>query len=97
MREMHADLMGTARLELHPQQRVCLETTLDAVVRHRLASVAAYGHPRALRAMTPDGLVDRATPGQRALTEREILALDIASGEHPHEFGVGNRRTRHDE
>src|SRR6187397_3427894 len=57
MREMHANLVRAPGLEPHARERVRAKTFLDAVVRHRRASIAAHCHLRAVRAMPTDGLV----------------------------------------
>lgn len=95
--EVHADLVRTPRFELHAQQRVHRKTTLETVMSHRVPTVFAHGHARTLRAMSPDGFVDRTAARHRALAEREIFAVHVARSEQAHELRLRERRARHDQ
>ena len=77
---MHANLMRASGLESHAQQRVRGIAMLDTVVRDRLATIGAHGHPRALRAMSADRFGDRATTGDEAFAEAMRVALVRATG-----------------
>ena len=97
VRQMHADLVGPTGLQLRADQGMCPEPPLDAVVGDRLASVAAYRHARALRAMTADGFIDGATASHDAVAERKVLAADLARRERAYQRGMGDWRARHEQ
>ena len=93
--QVHANLVRTPGLEPHAHQGVVAEATLDAIVRDGPAAVLAHGHARALHAVAPDRLIDRAAGGQGPDAHREVLAPDRARAERCDERGVGLHRARH--
>ena len=96
VRQVHADLVRAPGLELHARQRVSAKTLLDAVMRDRLAPVAAHRHFRTLRAMPADGLIDGAAAGHGAGAQRQVFALDFMRRERRHQRRVRLERARHD-
>ena len=90
---MHTDLVGATGLELHPHQRQGAEPSLDPIMRDRLSPISAHRHLHPLGAMTADGFRDRATPGERAVAEREVFTADLTRRERPHQRGMGLRRS----
>src|SRR5438105_4456635 len=97
MREVHADLVRAAGLELDAHQRVRPEALYDAIARYRAAAVRAYRHARAMNAVPPDRLIDRAACGHRARAYRQILPSDLAGRERCDQRGVRFGRARHHE
>ena len=93
VREVHSDLVGATGLELHPHQRQGAEPSLDPIMRDRLSPISAHRHLHPLGAMTADGFRDGATPGERAVAEREVFTADLARRERPHQRGMGLRRS----
>ena len=87
----------TPGLELHARQGMHAKALLDAVVRHRPATIAAHGHAGTLRAMSTNRLIDGASAGHHALTKREVLTLDLVRRERAHQRGLRERRARDDE
>ena len=85
--------MGATGLELHPHQRQGAEPTFDPIMRDRLSPIGAHRHLHPLGAMTADGFRDGATPGERAVAEREVFTADLARRERPHQRGMGLRRS----
>ena len=79
-REVHADLVRAARLELEVQQARARQRLGQLEVRHgRALGAAADGHAADVVAVAPDRRVDRAPArGRAAAHERDVLALDPA-------------------
>ncbi len=78
-REVHADLVRTARLEPALEQAAArgLERVHDLVLRARRLARVAHGHTRAARARAADRRVDHAARRRQAPPhERDVQALD---------------------
>ena len=97
MREMHADLMGAACLQLNIHQRVRPEAARHAIVSDRIAPVATHRHPGSNAAMSSNRTVDRATARHHSVGEGEIFALDFASRQRGDQALVHLRSSRYDQ
>ena len=73
---MNADLMGSAGFKLYFDQRMGGQSLVNSVVRHGGFAIGANRKPFAVTAMAADRKIDGASPGQGALNQRKILAMD---------------------
>ena len=89
--QVHADLVGAARVQPQAQQRVRGERAIEREVGAGLArKVAADRHARAHGRVAPDRRLDRAAARARAtLDQREVFALDLPRGERLLQQPVG--------
>ena len=98
-REVHADLVRAPRLEAHGLQRVLRKRLDEPEVRDRRTRADAVDGPaRAVLRIAADRRLD--PPGQArgaAVHEREVLALDLATAQHPLQRLQRLAVARHDE
>src|SRR5882757_11192475 len=63
MRQMQADLVSPAGLELHRQVGVCAKALEHTIMRHRRPPALAHRHSQPIAAIAPDGRIDGAATG----------------------------------
>ena len=95
MREMQADLMRAAGVQLHVQIRVRAEPFEHAVVCNGGPAILPNSHAQPIVAMTTDGLVHGAATGHDAHANREVFARDRPCQQLPRERGVRLQCARH--
>jgi hypothetical protein len=73
------DLVGSAGFKIDLNQRMSLKTFFDAVMRDGRFSIAMHGKALSVRTVTPNREVDGAAARERALNQRQILAMHRVS------------------
>lgn len=85
MCKMHPNLMRASGLQAHSYISMGRKPLNHGVVGPRLLAIIANAHAFAVRTMPSDRCVDRATACQHSVTNREVIARDIAVSERTHE------------
>ena len=91
IREVHADLVGPARLQHHVDAGMRAESFHDRVVRHRRPAGIAHGHSRAIDRVAADSRVNPAAAGQHPVADGQVLPRYRALGERPDQRGMGRQ------
>lgn len=76
MRHVNPDLMGAAGLQLHFDQGVGRKSLVDAIVSDGGFPIGANRKAFTVTAVASNRKVNRPSPGQGALDQRQILAMD---------------------
>src|SRR3984957_2818354 len=97
MRQMQADLMGSARLELHRQVGVGAIALQYPIMRHRRPPALTHGHAQPIAAIASDGRIDGTAPGHDAHAHRQILARHGARHELSRQRGLRFRAAGHNQ
>ena len=96
MGHMHANLVGTARLQLHAHMGVMVETAHQTVVSDRfLTAIFVNRHLLALPRMAANRRLHSAAACHCALNYRFIFAADGALLQLGNQIGLGLQRLRH--
>ncbi len=88
IREVHANLMGSARLEIDLYIGVRPEALEHPVVRHGRAPGIGNRHAFAVDAVPADRPFDRPAARQQAGANGAVLTRDLPLSECPHEPGM---------
>ena len=93
--QMHSDLVGAARLELHGEQGMMGKTLGDAIVgNRRLAAGCHHRHFFAGTRVPADGRVHGAAPRQETRANGSVFALDRPGLKLIHETCVSAQGAR---
>ena len=97
MRQVQANLMGSAGLELDLQIGVAAKALDQPVVGDRPPPVRAHRHAEPVGAMPADGLIHGPASGHDAGTHGEVLALDAARHELARKRSLRLQGSGHDQ
>ncbi len=97
MSHVHPNLVGTPRLQRHPQQCVVAIPAANAVMGHRPAATSHHGELLAVPRVAAKGLVDSAAGDDVALDDSQIVAPHLAPRQLSAQLKMGPFRARDDE